>query len=93
MKSERKFSVGKLSKVSERKNHLSTRNADFQGFRIIKSHSSKAVKADYLVVDSKFANRLQQDRRKLSRFINEPSTLQIASDAKYILKGLNEVVD
>ena len=81
-----------LNKVSEEMNHKTTRNSDLLISRMFSEMAEKKALSKSSTQALQF-DRLLQDRRRLSRFITEPSTLQLGTDAKWSIKDIDEVAN
>lgn len=85
-------SIKIVSKVSENMNHNSTRNSDLLISRMLSEMAEKKAITTRTIQDRQ-VDRLLQDRRRLSRFITEPSNLQLGIDYQWSIKDLDEVAN
>lgn len=81
-----------LSKLTEKLNHETTRNSDLLISRMLSCMAEKKGLTKTAMGKLQY-ERLVVDRRRLSRFITEPSGMQLALDAQWSLKELGEVAN
>lgn len=82
----------KLSKLTEKLNHETTRNSDLLISRMLSEMAENKTLSKNITKHLQ-VSRLLADRRRLSRFITEPSNMLLASDAQWSLKELDEVTN
>lgn len=81
-----------LSKLTEKLNHEATGNSDLLISRMLSCMAENKGLSKTSVGKLQY-ERLVVDRRRLSRFITEPSGMQLALDAQWSLKELGEVAN